>query len=337
MDKLHQQNKQSSGRVKRPFFTLIITTYKDEQYIEKCLESVAKQGLSQRDLEVIIMNDCSQDKTVENINKFLETGKQKLNAKVIVNKKNVGVSESRNTALDNATGKFIAFLDGDDTLHEKSMKNIKSLIETTGADLVVPQMEMVHYNKTPDPYTMKKRPLNEKLLNSLENPDDFFVALDDKNVRLTSIASAIVSKDIIDKNGFRFEKTLDEDTKWSANLYAHAKHPKVYAGKYYYYHRRGDSRSLKDMSGIAEAKLQWVKDFLKMRETYPKLQGTYACLAQRQFDFVSDYAKALTDAKVKNAFDKKLKKLSFNTSSASLLGSFFQKTTAATSTQTSSR
>lgn len=89
-----------------PLFSVIIPAYNVGNYIESCLRSVFEQSCS--DFEVIVINDGSTDDTEENIRK-LQDFKLRL-----ITQKNSGVSVARNRGIQEANGKYIAFMDGDD-------------------------------------------------------------------------------------------------------------------------------------------------------------------------------------------------------------------------------
>jgi glycosyltransferase involved in cell wall biosynthesis len=92
-----------------PLISIIITTKNREDLLKRAISSVINQTYS--NLEIIIINDASEDNTKEILEEF-----EKLDSriKVIHNKKTLGSNPSRNIAIDIAKGKFIAGLDDDD-------------------------------------------------------------------------------------------------------------------------------------------------------------------------------------------------------------------------------
>lgn len=88
--------------------TIIMPAYNVESFIEKSINSVLKQFYN--NWELLIVNDCSKDKTVKVISQFLEDKRIQL----INNKTNLGGAGSRNVAIEHANGRYIAFLDSDD-------------------------------------------------------------------------------------------------------------------------------------------------------------------------------------------------------------------------------
>ncbi len=95
-----------------PLISIIIPCYNVEQYLEKCIDSVYDQKLSESEFELIIINDGSTDRSVA-IAKELFLNRS--NAKII-SQENKGLGGARNTGILNAVGKYIIFLDADDQL-----------------------------------------------------------------------------------------------------------------------------------------------------------------------------------------------------------------------------
>lgn len=90
----------------KPIVSIIIPAYNAENTIEKCLNSLFNQTL--KEIEIIVINDCSKDSTLKILKKY----KNKI--KLIDNKENLGPAGSRNKGLAVAQGKYIGFVDADD-------------------------------------------------------------------------------------------------------------------------------------------------------------------------------------------------------------------------------
>lgn len=100
--------------------SIIMPAYNAEKYIEEAIQSVLKQTYT--NWELIIVNDCSTDKTEQIIKKYQE---QDQRIRLCSLTKNQGVANARNTAIKNAVGRYLAFLDSDDIwLQEKLEKQI---------------------------------------------------------------------------------------------------------------------------------------------------------------------------------------------------------------------
>ena len=101
--------------------SIITPLYNSEIFIEETIESVLKQ--TYKEWEMIIVNDCSKDKGMEIVKKYSEKDKR---IKLFNNKINLGGAGTRNVAIKNSQGKYIAFLDSDDIWKENKLeKQIK--------------------------------------------------------------------------------------------------------------------------------------------------------------------------------------------------------------------
>lgn len=113
-----------------PLISIIVPTYNVEKYIRTCIESILAQ--TYRNIEVIIVNDGSTDQSLEVISDLICSHH---NIKVI-NQKNQGLSVARNTGIDAATGKYIAFVDADDKIKPDFVSSLYKIADKTGADIV---------------------------------------------------------------------------------------------------------------------------------------------------------------------------------------------------------
>ncbi len=110
----------------QPLISVIIPVYNREKYIKSCLENIINQ--SYKNLEIIVVNDGSSDKSVEIINQYPVV-------KLVEHKENQGLSEARNTGIDNAKGKYIHFMDDDDAINSTFYENLVKASEETNADI----------------------------------------------------------------------------------------------------------------------------------------------------------------------------------------------------------
>ena len=114
-----------------PKVSVIVPFYNVEGYIEKCLETLVNQTLE--DIEIILVNDGSKDRSIEIVNKFLEAYPEKL---VYLEKENGGLSDARNYAIPYAKGEYIAFLDSDDYVEKDMYQKMYELAKKENSDMV---------------------------------------------------------------------------------------------------------------------------------------------------------------------------------------------------------
>ena len=113
--------------------SIIIPAYNVERHISRCLNSAITQTLDTSQYEIIVVNDCSKDKTLQKIRKVSVKFN---NLFVINNTKTQGPGISRNKAIKISKGKYIFFLDGDDYIKQSTIKNLYLKAEKNNADVV---------------------------------------------------------------------------------------------------------------------------------------------------------------------------------------------------------
>lgn len=96
--------------------SIIMPAYNDSDYIDESIRSIQAQTYS--NWELIIVDDCSTDYTVDKIKALMDDNRIKL----LQNERNSGAAISRNYALREAQGKWIAFLDADDVWLPEKLK-----------------------------------------------------------------------------------------------------------------------------------------------------------------------------------------------------------------------
>ncbi|MFA7657828.1 MAG: glycosyltransferase [Candidatus Gastranaerophilaceae bacterium] len=107
--------------LKLPLISFIVTSFNYENYVIKTLESIKNQ--SYENIEIIVVDDKSNDNSVEKIKKFAEHNKH-LPLKLIENTENKGQMASMQTGLLHANGQFVSFIDSDDILVKDYAKTL---------------------------------------------------------------------------------------------------------------------------------------------------------------------------------------------------------------------
>lgn len=116
---------------KNIIISFIIPCYNVEQYIEKCISSIANQTI--KDIEIIAVDDGSPDNT----GKILDGLANEDSRIKVIHKANAGVSAARNSALDVAKGQYVVFVDGDDFIASDYAEYMLNMAEKEDADFVL--------------------------------------------------------------------------------------------------------------------------------------------------------------------------------------------------------
>ncbi len=114
-----------------PFVSVLMTAYNRENFIAEAIESVLTSSYT--NFELVIVDDCSTDKTFEIIQYFAARDQR---IRYYQNEKNLGDYPNRNRAAGYAKGDYIAYLDSDDTLMIDGLKNcIEAMLQFPDAGI----------------------------------------------------------------------------------------------------------------------------------------------------------------------------------------------------------
>ncbi|WP_243388122.1 glycosyltransferase family 2 protein [Bacillus kexueae] len=211
-------------------FSVIIPTYNVEKYIVSCIQSVLDQTMN--DLEIIVVDDCSSDKTLEIV---MNLAKQDSRISFYKNDKNSGPSVSRNKGIELAKGEYIAFLDSDDWWDKNRLANMYKEAKRYNADMICDDQLLINDNDT-DPWgTIFK---NGNILIHKATPfnaEEFII----KDIGL----KPIFKKEFIDTKKIKFNENLryGEDYLFFLDCLTNGAKAILLPEAYYYYRAREGS------------------------------------------------------------------------------------------------
>ena len=139
-----------------PEISLVVPVYNVAQYIGECLESIRRQDFS--DFEVVLVDDGSTDGSAA-ICDCVAASDSRFR---VIHQSNGGSSVARNTGIDASTGRYIAFMDSDDVIHESYISRLYKLAGDSDADIAMfrfaegelPDMRKLSFaGKTPERIT----------------------------------------------------------------------------------------------------------------------------------------------------------------------------------------
>lgn len=115
-----------------PFFSIIVPVYNVEKYIIKCIESILSQNFT--NFEILIIDDETQDNSINIINNHFNDNRIR-----VFHKKNGGLSDARNYGLNNALGKYVWFIDSDDSINQNNALELlyKNIISHKNIEIAV--------------------------------------------------------------------------------------------------------------------------------------------------------------------------------------------------------
>ena len=117
--------------------SVIVPVYNLETFLPECLDSILNQ--TYKDIELILVDDGSKDGSLAVCREY-----QEKNARIrVFHQENRGVSSARNLGLDNASGSFIAFVDGDDLIEPEMFERLMKIMLRENASIACCQLDRV--------------------------------------------------------------------------------------------------------------------------------------------------------------------------------------------------
>jgi len=118
-----------------PLISVIVPIYNSEKYLMKCIDSICSQTYT--NLEIILVNDGSTDKSITICNQFADKDPRIL----IKDIPNGGVSNARNTGVQVSKGRYIQFIDSDDYIAETYIKTMYETLQKQDTQLSICAIE----------------------------------------------------------------------------------------------------------------------------------------------------------------------------------------------------
>lgn len=252
-----------------PLISIIVPMYNASNTIVRCLDSINILPLKKEELEVIIVDDCSTDNTLEILNEYAS---QHSNMVVLHQEVNQRQGAARNRGIDIAKGEYIAFCDSDDTIVADGVMNALKAVSETKADICYFDFE---YETSDGAWQLFEMPKETR--NTILSASDYL------NNYYTCYYNApwrnLYRVDFLRKTGVRFvEGVRWEDCDWTVKVYAQAKNIQFVDGVGYRYAFNEKSvskqRSVKAMSERVYAGLRLIKLGDEVREQMPSLSKT---------------------------------------------------------------
>ena len=180
---------------KEPLVSVIIPAYNAEKIVGFTLDSVINQ--TYKNLEIIIVNDCSTDKTLDVLKEYEKKDKR---IKVLSNEKNSGVAETRNNALNAASGDYIAFVDADDIWNLEKIEKQLNFMQEKDCKLTYTSVQFIDNdgNLTGQKFIVPEEVNFKKLLKQ----------------NVITLSSAMISKEVLGERRFHDDHLHEDFIMW---------------------------------------------------------------------------------------------------------------------------
>ncbi len=226
-------------------FSIVIPAYGVEKYISDALGALMHQTYD--NFEVIIVDDCSPDRTGSIVQKFCERDDRFFYYRHEVNQ---GVSRARNTGIEKATGDYILFLDPDDIYETR-------LLEVVAKNLMRNRVDVLVYGHTEDyrnPSSGKVEYSKKICLSDLEYEDDVFTTNDAVTIHKLAIQmeritmygypwNKVYNLSVIRANELEYQTIKHiEDILFNAEYFEYVESMTIVSDVLYHYRNQGQDR-----------------------------------------------------------------------------------------------
>ena len=241
--------------------SILMPVYNAEKYLNETIDTIKNQSFS--NWELIIVDDGSIDNSKEICTKLMNDDKR---IKYIF-QENLGVSHTRNVALENAQGKYIVFVDSDDLIHEDYLKILINSIEKNNSDISLCnfiERKISNTGKVED----ITREFYPKEVMEMSEMKDYIMDFGNSGL-LNPLWNKIYKREIIENNNITFDEKVETGEDFIFNLQYFRKTKKISFIKeklYYYIRRNNNSITYKYIENMYEKgwEIHWLlESFLK--------------------------------------------------------------------------
>ena len=235
--------------MRTPEISVIVPVYNVEKYLPRTLNSIIKQTFT--NWECILIDDGTPD----NSGKICDDFAEKDSRFKVIHQKNAGVSRARNTGLDNATGKWITIIDGDDWIDAETLET--ALNNSQNVDIV----QWGYYRSSETEDFMKFVYKSEFSLNSKDESEPY-----------GSHTCMLIKRDFLNNNQLRYmtDLSMGEDLIFAYQCCLKAKSVKNLIDKaFYHYIQHADSTTHKITLPKIQSQINFVRKFEELFSDTP--------------------------------------------------------------------
>lgn len=200
----------------------------------RCMETLLEQDIPQSEYEIILVDDCSPDNSLEMAKEYAAQYK---NVRVCTHEKNKGLAAARNTGIDAAKGQYLCFVDPDDYIKKNSLAALLKQMDDEQLDMLRFNYQKVDedYNNVPDSEIESRFDYTPGVMTGTE-----YLA---HRLGIGCYVWAYIYRlEFIKKTGIRFfEGCFFDDTPWLPRILQKAQRVNVNPVRHQYYLQRTGS------------------------------------------------------------------------------------------------
>ena len=213
-----------------PNISIIIPIYKTEKYLKECLLSVQHQTMP--NFEAILVNDCTPDGAMQIAQEFAQSDQR---FHILEHEVNKGLGCTRNTGIAASKGKYLNFLDSDDSLPLDALEVLFELAEIQQADMAIGNMAWLFQHRlSPVSY------IDHRIRSWETFCFDNLRKLPENAYYSGSVANRLFKKQLVDENNIQFPvQVYFEDLPFSVETWHFSKRI-TSTIRFVYFHTRRD-------------------------------------------------------------------------------------------------
>lgn len=220
--------------------SVIIPCYNVENYIDRCIESIIGQSIGLDSLEIICINDCSTDATLEHLKQWEAEHSDSI---ILIDcDENMGLGKARNVGLEYAGCKYVAFIDSDDWIEPDYFSRMYS-------EALLNDCQVVSCGFIRDESTLLKYNENDAeeafTFYSVTNESERKSFFHEQSHRLYAWGKLIKKSFLVDNNILFPEHLAYEDVTWGNKVHMCLEKSSITKRNMYHYFIKQDSLVLK--------------------------------------------------------------------------------------------
>lgn len=263
-----------------PLVSVLMTSYNRDQYIGEAIESVLKSTC--KNFELIIVDDCSMDKTVSIAKSFACRDKR---IKVFINDKNLGDYANRNKAASYASGKYVKYLDSDDAIYN------------WGLEYCVESMKK--YPEAGMGIFKASNNVEEEYIRPVEAVNKHFFTNSFLNI---GPSGTILKRELFEHIGF-FKPDYGAASDLYFNIRIASFFPVVILEKEFFFYRKHEAQEINNRYSYLLYNYPYIRDILKLPELPVSDENKLSLLTNAKRSFLKECFKTIVKTgKIKPAY-----------------------------------
>lgn len=267
-------------------FSVVIPIYNSELWIENTIESVIRQSIGLKNIQLILVDDGSTDKSRQICEMYQKKYQENIE---FMYKHNSGVASTRNYAIPYIKGEYVEFLDSDDFISIDTLEKVYEFFKKHEKEIDIVSIPMYYFEGRTGPhYLNTKFERGNRIIDLRENFTDIFVHTN----------SIFIKSDLVKK--FRFDESLVscEDGKMAIQLLLERQKYGVIDNCQYNYRLRKQTKN--SLSQIAKKDKKW---YIEQLINYPLWSCEYC---KRKIGYVPNFVKYMLASHLQWRFKENL-------------------------------